>query len=138
MLSKLVLPASQLTSSCRTFLPDSTVQFIPIVSSVIMDSPSKEQGDFRVEQDTFGELHVPANKYYGAQTMRSIINFPIGERSAERMPLPIIKALAVLKKAAAEVNKEYGLDVTIVDAVSKAADEVISGELYEDHFPLVI
>merc|ERR1719186_812789 len=103
-----------------------------------MDSPSKEQGDFRVEQDTFGELHVPANKYYGAQTMRSIINFPIGERSAERMPLPIIKAFGVLKKAAAEVNKEYGLDVTIADAVSKAADEVISGELYEDHFPLVI
>merc|ERR1719320_626486 len=54
------------------------------------------------------------------------------------MPLPIIKAFGVLKKAAAVVNKDYGLDATIVDAISRAADEVISGELYEDHFPLVI
>merc|ERR1712179_283105 len=54
------------------------------------------------------------------------------------MPLPIIKAFGVLKKAAAEVNKDYGLDATIADAISRAADEVISGELYEDHFPLVI
>merc|ERR1719317_1742501 len=54
------------------------------------------------------------------------------------MPLPIIKAFGVLKKAAALVNKDYGLDATIADAISRAADEVISGELYEDHFPLVI
>merc|ERR1719495_2970123 len=54
------------------------------------------------------------------------------------MPLPIIKAFGVLKKAAAEVNKDYGLDATIADAISRAADEVISGELYEEHFPLVI
>merc|ERR1719153_28102 len=54
------------------------------------------------------------------------------------MPLPIIKAFGVLKKAAAEVNKDYGLDATVADAISRAADEVISGELYEDHFPLVI
>merc|ERR1712013_227768 len=54
------------------------------------------------------------------------------------MPLPIIKAFGVLKKAAAVVNKDYGLDATIADAISRAADEVISGELYEDHFPLVI
>merc|ERR1712212_1115556 len=54
------------------------------------------------------------------------------------MPLPIIKAFGVPKKAAAEANKDYGLDATIADAISKAADEVISGELYEDHFPLVI
>eukprot|EP00092_Neocalanus_flemingeri_P008606 GFUD01009274.1.p1 GENE.GFUD01009274.1~~GFUD01009274.1.p1 ORF type:complete len:474 (+),score=122.73 GFUD01009274.1:195-1616(+) len=103
-----------------------------------MDPKPNIESDFRIEQDTFGELHVPADKYYGAQTMRSIINFPIGERSAERMPLPIIKAFGVLKKAAAEVNKDYGLDANIADAISKAADEVISGGLYEDHFPLVI
>merc|ERR1719310_696156 len=54
------------------------------------------------------------------------------------MPLPVIKAFGVLKKAAAEVNKEYGLDPVIADAISKAADEVISGSLYDDHFPLVI
>lgn len=52
--------------------------------------------------------------------------------------MPVIKAFGVLKKAAAEVNKEYGLDAKISDAISKAADEVISGQLYDDHFPLVI
>merc|ERR1719513_304712 len=66
------------------------------------------------------------------------MNFPIGDRASERMPLPVIKAFGVLKKAAAEVNKEYGLDPVVADAISRAADEVISGELYEDHFPLVI
>merc|ERR1719145_62122 len=66
------------------------------------------------------------------------MNFPIGDRASERMPLPVIKAFGVLKKAAAEVNKDYGLDPVIADAISKAADEVISGSLYDDHFPLVI
>ena len=70
---------------------------------------------------------VPAEKYYGAQTLRSVMNFPIGDRASERMPLPVIKAFGVLKKAAAEVNKDYGLDPVIADAISKAADEVISG-----------
>ncbi|XP_050712946.1 fumarate hydratase, mitochondrial-like isoform X3 [Eriocheir sinensis] len=65
------------------------------------------------------------------------MNFPIGGEN-ERMPMPVIKAFGVLKKAAAEVNKEYGLDAKISDAISKAADEVISGQLYDDHFPLVI
>ena len=66
-----------------------------------------------------------------------MLNFPIGGTN-ERMPEPVIKAFGVLKKAAAEVNKEFGLDAKIADAISKAADEVISGKLYEDHFPLVI
>lgn len=65
------------------------------------------------------------------------MNFPIGGET-ERMPLPVIKAFGVLKKAAAEVNQEYGLDPKIADAISKAADEVISGDLYSEHFPLVI
>ncbi|XP_063589185.1 fumarate hydratase, mitochondrial-like isoform X2 [Penaeus indicus] len=91
----------------------------------------------RKERDTFGELDVPNSKYYGAQTVRSVMNFPIGGET-ERMPLPVIKAFGVLKKAAAEVNQEYGLDPKIADAISKAADEVISGELYGEHFPLVI
>ena len=56
------------------------------------------------------------------------MNFPIGDRASERMPLPVIKAFGVLKKAAAEVNKEFGLDPVIAEAISKAADEVISGE----------
>ncbi|KAF0314498.1 Fumarate hydratase, mitochondrial [Amphibalanus amphitrite] len=66
-----------------------------------------------------------------------MLNFPIGGTN-ERMPEPVIKAFGVLKKAAAEVNKEFGLDPKVADAISKAADEVISGKLYEDHFPLVI
>lgn len=66
-----------------------------------------------------------------------MLNFPIGGAN-ERMPEPVIKAFGVLKKAAAEVNKEFGLDEKVADAISKAADEVISGKLYEEHFPLVI
>jgi len=93
---------------------------------------------YRIEADTFGELKVPSEKYYGAQTLRSVMNFPIGDRASERMPKPVIKAFGVLKKAAAEVNTEFGLDPVIAEAISKAADEVISGELYDDHFPLVI
>ena len=64
------------------------------------------------------------------------MNFPIGDRASERMPISVIKAFGVLKKAAAEVNKEFGLDPKVADAISKAADEVIDGSLYEDHFPL--
>jgi len=83
-------------------------------------------------------LEVPNEKYYGAQTLRSVMNFPIGDTRSERMPLPVIKAFGVLKKAAAEVNQEFGLDAKIAGAISQAADEVISGQLYDDHFPLVI
>ena len=66
------------------------------------------------------------------------MNFPIGDRASERMPLPVIKAFGVLKKAAAQVNQEFGLDAKIAGAICQAADEVISGKLYDDHFPLVI
>uniref|UniRef100_A0A2M4BLF7 fumarate hydratase n=1 Tax=Anopheles marajoara TaxID=58244 RepID=A0A2M4BLF7_9DIPT len=97
---------------------------------------SKDVG-FRYESDTFGELKVPNDKYYGAQTVRSTMNFPIGGPT-ERMPQPVITAMGILKKAAALVNKEYGLDPKIADAIAQAADDVISGELYEEHFPLVI
>ncbi|GAB0094979.1 Fumarate hydratase [Sergentomyia squamirostris] len=101
-------------------------------------STIKMTENVRIETDTFGELKVPADRYYGAQTMRSVLNFPIGG-SSERMPEPVIKAMGVLKKAAALVNKEYGLDARVADAISRAADDVISGKLYqENHFPLVI
>merc|ERR1712045_160295 len=92
----------------------------------------------RIERDTFGELQVPNEKYYGAQTLRSVMNFPIGDRASERMPMPVIKAFGVLKKASAIVNKEFGLDPKVSKAICQAADEVISGKLYDDHFPLVI
>ena len=83
-----------------------------------------------------GELQVPNEKYYGAQTLRSVMNFPIGDRTAERMPLPVIKAFGVLKKASAIVNTEFGLDQKISEAICQAADQVIDGSLYDEHFPL--
>ncbi|KFD64966.1 hypothetical protein M514_11547 [Trichuris suis] len=92
--------------------------------------------NYRVERDTFGELKVPADKYYGAQTARSLMNFEIGGPS-ERMPLPVIHAFGILKKAAAIVNKEKGLDPKLAEAIVKACDEVTAGKL-DDHFPLVI
>ncbi|KAF4525599.1 hypothetical protein B566_EDAN015537 [Ephemera danica] len=98
---------------------------------------SAAMAEYRLERDTFGELKVPEEKYYGAQTVRSVMNFPIGGET-ERMPLPVVKAMGMLKKAAAIVNKDYGLDPKVADAISKAADEVIDGRLYAEHFPLVI
>lgn len=90
----------------------------------------------RKETDSFGEIEVPAEKYYGAQTARSKLNFPIGDET-ECMPAPVIRAFGILKKAAAEVNKEFGLDENIANNIMKAADEVISGKL-KNHFPLVV
>lgn len=90
----------------------------------------------RKETDSFGEIEVPADKYYGAQTARSKLNFPIGDES-EHMPAPVIRAFGILKKAAAEVNKEFGLEENIANNIMKAADEVISGKL-KNNFPLVV
>uniref|UniRef100_A0A6P7F9I8 fumarate hydratase n=1 Tax=Diabrotica virgifera virgifera TaxID=50390 RepID=A0A6P7F9I8_DIAVI len=101
------------------------------------EKKDQKKGDHRIEKDSFGELKVPADKYYGAQTLRSVMNFPIGGEF-ERMPYPVISAMGVLKKAAALVNKDYGLDPKIADTIACACDEVISGKLYCDHFPLVI
>jgi fumarate hydratase class II len=91
---------------------------------------------FRVEKDTFGELKVPSDRYYGAQTARSMMNFNIGG-PMERMPIPVIHAFGTLKKAAALVNRDHGLDSKIADAIAKACDEVVAGKL-DDHFPLVV
>ena len=89
----------------------------------------------RTESDTMGSLEVPADAYYGAQTARSKMNFPIGE---ERMPREIVHAFGILKKAAAITNAELGdLEPEVRDLVVKAADEVIEGKL-DDHFPLVV
>ena len=90
---------------------------------------------FRIETDTMGEMKVPADKYWGAQTQRSLINFAVGE---DRMPRAIIRALGILKKAAAQANHDLGkLPKDKLDAITAAADEVISGKL-DSHFPLVI
>ena len=89
----------------------------------------------RTETDSFGPLEVPADKYWGAQTQRSIQNFPIGW---ERQPVPIIRALGAIKKAAAEVNMASGkLDPAIGKAMVQAAAEVVAGK-FDDNFPLVV
>ena len=91
--------------------------------------------DYRTEHDTMGEVKVPSDKYWGAQTQRSKDNFKIGEN---KMPLEVIYAFALLKKAAAEANKECGkLDEEKVKLISGAADEIIAGKL-DDQFPLVV
>ncbi len=89
----------------------------------------------RTETDSFGPLEVPADKYWGAQTQRSIMNFPIGW---ERQPVAIVRALGVIKKACAEANVALGsLDPKLGTAIQAAATEVIEGKL-DDNFPLVV
>jgi fumarate hydratase, class II len=89
----------------------------------------------RTETDTFGPIEVAADKYWGAQTQRSLGNFKIGW---ERQPLPIVRALGIVKRAAAETNMALGrLDKTLGDAIVKAAQEVAEGKL-DEHFPLVV
>jgi fumarate hydratase class II len=89
--------------------------------------------EYRIETDSMGPIRVPADRYYGAQTARSLTHFAIG---ADTMPRPVIRAFGTLKKAAALVNKGLGLlPADKCDLICKAADEVISGHL-DDHFPL--
>ncbi|SLK06838.1 class II fumarate hydratase [Novosphingobium mathurense] len=91
--------------------------------------------DTRIERDTMGEIAVPADRLWGAQTQRSFENFRIG---GERMPLAIVHAIAQIKRAAARVNRRLGkLDPHLTEAIVTAADEVIAGKL-DDHFPLVV
>ncbi len=89
----------------------------------------------RIETDSFGPIEVPADRYWGAQTQRSLQNFKIG---GERMPPALIRGLGIVKKAAAKANVTLGqLDPALADAIMRAADEVIDGTLI-DHFPLVV
>lgn len=91
--------------------------------------------EYRIETDTMGEMNVPADRYYGCQTARSLENFKIG---TERMPRETIRALGILKKAAAMTNHSLGLmDDEILSAIVQATDEVIEGKL-DSHFPLVV
>ncbi len=92
--------------------------------------------EYRIEKDTMGEVHVPKNVYWGAQTQRSINNFKIGPQGS--MPREIIYGFAYLKKAAAYANCELGvLDATKRDLIAKVCDEILEGKL-DDQFPLVI
>jgi fumarate hydratase class II len=89
----------------------------------------------RVESDTFGSIEVAADRYWGAQTQRSLQNFKI---SSETIPPALVRALGIVKQAAARVNKELGaLEPELADAIDKAAEEVVQGKLVE-HFPLVV
>jgi fumarate hydratase, class II len=98
-------------------------------------APRRSRAATRTETDSFGPIAVPADRYWGAQTQRSRENFRIGE---ERMPLPLIHAFGIVKRAAAEVNLSLRLiDARRVRAIVAAAQEVIDGKL-DDHFPLVV
>ena len=89
----------------------------------------------RTESDTFGPIEVPAHRYWGAQTQRSIQNFRIG---TERMPAPLVHALGLVKQAAALVNRDLGvLDPKLAEAIAASAAEVVEGR-YDDEFPLVV
>jgi fumarate hydratase class II len=89
----------------------------------------------RVETDTFGPIKVPADRYWGAQTQRSLQNFRIG---SETMPEPLVRALGIVKRAAARVNRDLGaLEPRLADTIMRAAQEVIDGKL-AGHFPLVV
>lgn len=91
--------------------------------------------EYRIETDSMGEIKVPSDKYYGAQTARSLMNFKIG---GERFPAEFIRAMAIVKKSAALINNELGtLSLDKCELIIKAADEVIEGKL-NDHFPLVV
>ncbi|WCN36454.1 class II fumarate hydratase [Aneurinibacillus uraniidurans] len=91
--------------------------------------------EFRIEKDTLGEIKVPADKLWGAQTQRSSQNFKIG---TERMPLELIRAFAILKKSAAQTNQKLGkLAADKAEVIMKAADEIVEGK-WDEHFPLVV
>jgi len=90
---------------------------------------------YRTESDSFGELQVPSHMYFGAQSARSLINFPIG---TEIMPKPIIRALAIVKLSAAKVNMKFGvLKPKMGNAIVQAASEVVEGK-FDEHFPLSV
>ena len=96
------------------------------------DRPSAERAT-RIERDSMGEMEVPADALYGASTQRAVLNFPI---SGQRMPRGFIRALALIKRAAAETNAELGvIPVDVAEAIAAAAEEVALGA-YDEHFPI--
>ena len=94
--------------------------------------------EFRTESDSIGEIDVAADRYWGAQTERSLHHFSIGHPDADRMPTEVIRAQAILKKAAALVNRDSGaLEPRLADLIVQAADEVVEGR-HDEHFPLYV
>lgn len=100
-----------------------------------MTIQTRQGPDTRVETDSFGPIDVPAHRYWGAQTQRSLQNFRIG---GQRMPLPLVHALGLVKRVAAEVNRDLGLlDARVADAIVAAAAQVVEGA-FDEEFPLVV
>jgi fumarate hydratase class II len=92
----------------------------------------------RTETDSLGPIEVPADRYWGAQTQRSLQHFSIGDPAADRMPMEVVRALALLKKAAAMVNTDLGLlDRKLADLIVAVAGEILDGRL-DEHFPLFV
>ena len=108
-----------------------------VAENSVSDSSASSRPEIRTETDSFGPIGVPADRYWGAQTQRSLENFRIGGER-ERMPLPLIHALVLVKKAAARVNSGLGLvERRVADAIDQAADEALDGR-FDGHFPLVV
>src|SRR3954454_4000428 len=102
---------------------------VPPISSIGMQST---MASTRTETDSFGPIEVPADRYWGAQTQRSLGNFKIGW---EKQPKPVVRALGVIKRASAETNMALGrLDPKLGEVIVRAAQEVSEGKL-DDHFP---
>ncbi|KAG9248049.1 fumarate hydratase [Calycina marina] len=129
--SRRILDASNTISSKFKFYTAASSQSYRQFSST-----THTMAELRAETDAFGEVHVPGDRYWGAQTERSLENFKINQPQ-DRMPPPIVKAFGILKGAAATVNMNYGLDPKIGKAIQQAAQEVAEGKLL-DHFPLVV
>lgn len=106
------------------------------VRKFTQNNTAKLDTNFRVEHDTFGPVNVPTDKYWAAQTQRSLMNFAIGTKE-DKMPLSVVRAMAIIKKAAAKVNMTYGMKEDIGNAIVNSANEIIAGKL-DDHFPLVV
>src|SRR5689334_1352398 len=99
------------------------------------DGPKADRPKTRKESDAFGALDIPADKLWGVQTQRSLQNFRIG---GERMPVPLVHALGLVKHAAAEVNRDLGsLDAKLANAIVQVAQEITDGN-HDDQFPLVV
>jgi fumarate hydratase class II len=112
-----------------------SISFSNNTSDLFHQNMGNAENSFRMETDSFGEIRVPANKYWGAQTQRSLANFKIGE---ERWHRAFIRALGIVKRCAAIANVALlNLDRTIGDAIVEAADDIIVGK-YDDQFPLVV
>ena len=112
--------------------------FAAVFFSIVRMDSSDEGGrvmNYRIEKDTLGEIKVPADKLWGAQTQRSKENFPIG---TEIMPIEVVRAFAILKKSAAISNQKLGkLSKAKAEAIVQAVDEIIEGK-WDEHFPLVV